>query len=224
MGQADAPLARRLEAFHAALLARVTPAQRHLLLRAEQRLREADATGRALRPGDAAPDLVLPDRDGRTLRLSELLAAGPAVLMFVRGGWCPYCTLTLRAYQDALPAIVRAGGQVLAVTPQPPPLCAHVAARDGVAFPILSDAGNVVADSYGVAYELDPTLHDFYRSLDHDLPRINGDWRLPLPATFVIGRDGRVLLAHVEPAPHHRLEPAAALAALERAREMVATA
>lgn len=224
MNPKHANLAMRLEMFHQGLLGRISPAMRETLRRAEELLARSGVVDRVLQPGALAPDFTLPDQHGLTLRLSDLLARGPVVVMFIRGGWCPLCTLTMRAYQEMLPALRRAGGEVVAVTPQPPPLCSDTAARDRIAFPLLSDQGNAVGDRYGVTFTLPAELHDFYRSLGHDLPQINrtGDWRLPLPATFVIDPGGRVVLTHVEPKMHRRLEPEAALEAVRRAAAPVA--
>ena len=151
------------------------------------------------------------------MSLRERLARGPAVLVFFRGGWCPFCTLTLRAWQEALPALRRAGGQLLAVSPQPSQGCAQMADRDMLDFRVLSDQGNQVAAAYGVAHEMPEGLRPFYLKLGHDLPRINGtgDWVTPLPATFVIRPDGRVARAHVGPLVHQRLEPMEAVATVQ---------
>ena len=219
MSPKHASLTMQLERFHQGLLDRVAPAVRETLVEAEELLARSGAVAGALPPGTLAPDFALPDQQGMVLRLSTLLARGPVVLIFIRGGWCPFCTLTMRAYQAVLPELRSAGAELVALTPQPPPLCSDTAARDCIGFPLLSDGGNVVGDRYGVTYTLQPELRDFYRGLGHDLPQINrsNDWRVPLPATFVIGRDGRVVLTHVEPVLYHRLEPAAALDAVRHA-------
>ncbi len=178
--------------------------------------------------GERAPDFALPDQHGTIVRLADPLALGPVVLLFVRGGWYPFCTLTLRAYQAYLPEIHEAGGDLIAITPQPAATCCYMAERDLLAFQTLSDHDNQVARRYGIAYELDPALRPMYLRLGHDLPRLNatGNWIVPLPATFVIGQDGSVALAHVEAGAHQRLDPSeavAALAAVRRAGSMPVT-
>ncbi len=137
-------------------------------------------------------------------------------MLFVSCGWCPFCTLTLRAYQAALRAIEATGGYLLPITPQRAGTCISVVERELLKFPVLSDLGNHVAEQYGIAYELAPALRALYARLGHDLPRLirTGDWRVPLPATFIVGRDGRVAQAHVEPL-HRRLEPAEVVQKLE---------
>ena len=202
-------LTRQLEAFRAGMLARLPVAERQAILHAAEDLRANADVRKSPEVGEPAPEFALPDQHGRVVRLADRLAHGPVVVLFVRGGWCPFCTLTLRAYQDALGEMEAAGADLLAITPQPATSCSSIAERDLLAFPVLSDLGNQVAERYGVAYELAPALRALYSRLGHDLPKLNhtGDWRVPLPATFVIGTDGLVVRAHVEPVAHRRLEP-----------------
>ncbi len=210
-------LSRQLEAFRAGWLARMPAAERESILAAAEDLRAGSPDRKSIMAGDVAPDFALPNQHNRIVRLSDRLANGPVVVLFARGGWCPFCTLTLRAYQAALPDIHAAGADLLAITPQPADTCSAVAERDLLAFPMLSDFGNQVADQYGVAYELAPVLQKVYRRLGHDLPRLNktDDWRVPLPATFIIGPDGHVLTASVEPVAHRRLDPAEVVRVLQ---------
>ena len=213
-------LKAQLDTFFNGFLDRLAPADRQTVLAANQRLSATRASAPVLQVGDLAPDFTLPNQHGRPTQLSEQLQYGPVVVMFVRGGWCPFCTLTLRAYQAALPAIHEAGGSLFALTPQPPDHCTTMAERDLLAFPTLSDRGNTVAARYGVVYELPESLRPFYLRLGHDLPRINGtgDWRIPLPATFLVGTDGRIALADTQAVRHQRLEPATLVDALKSLR------
>jgi peroxiredoxin len=217
-------LSYQLHAFRSAFLRRL-PVDERVRIDPAYEAERAKMGERAIpRVGEAAPDFALPDQHGTIVRLADRLAHGPVVLLFVRGGWCPFCTLTLRAYQDCLPAIHESGGDLLAITPQPADTCCYMAERDLLAFQTLSDHDNQIARQYGIAYELDPALRPMYLRLGHNLPRLNatGNWTIPLPATFVIGQDGLVALAHVEAGAHQRLEPseaAAALAAIATARK-----
>ena len=213
----DHSLGSRLEAFRAGMLARLPEHERQAILHAAEDLRAMVDNRTALQAGDLAPGFALPDQHGRIVRLADRLALGPLVVLFIRGGWCPFCSLTLRAYQAALPTMHAAGADLLAITPVPAARCMAVAERDLLAFPVLSDQGNVVADQYSLAYELAPVLRTLYTRLGHDLPKINrtGDWRVPLPATFIIGTDGRIVHADVQPVAHRRMEPAAVIKILE---------
>ena len=211
-------LRQQLETFFSGVVARVPAADKQALLDVNRAMRDS---ARPLFPvGAQAPDFTLPDQHGKPVRLSEQLRHGPAVVLFLRGGWCPFSAISLRAYQAALPKIEALGASVMAVLPEPCNRCSVTAERDLLAFPTLSDSDNRVAADYGVLFDIPPSARPFYIRLGHDLPRQNrtGAWRVPLPATFVIGTDGRVALAHLEPALYGRLEPTAAVAALQNLR------
>lgn len=213
-------LTHQLDAFRAGFIGRLPAHERALILAAAEDLRAGEHDRITPHAGDLAPGFELLDEHGRRVRLVDRLEQGPVVLLFVRGAWCPFCTLTLRAYQKALPAIQAAGADLLAITPQPATTCSQMTERDLLAFPTLSDHDNGVAERYGVAYELAPALREVYLRLGHDLPRLNktGNWRVPLPATFIIGQDQRIIRAHVEPVAHRRLEPSEVVQTLEELR------
>ena len=206
-------LSERLQAFHRAMVQRMSPSDVEALRRGEEQAGSSGVTGHALQVDARAPDFRLPDQHGRPVHLAERLALGPVVLVFTSGGWCPFCALALRAWQDALSNLHDAGGALLAISPQPARACSQTAERDLLAYPVLSDVGNLVADQYGVAHDQPEVLRPVYKRLGHDLPRINGtgDWRSPLAATFVIALDGRIALAHVEVVAWRQLEPDAAV-------------
>lgn len=209
-------LTAQLQAFRASLMQRLPVQERNAIEPAYAALRAALRASPVVQVGAVVPDFILPDQHGRLVHLYDRLENGPVVLLFVRGGWCPFCTMTLRAYQAALPSIHEAGADLLAITPQPAGPCSQMAERDLLAFPTLSDQDNQVARRYGIAFEIEPSMRPMHLRLGHDLPRINQtqDWTVPLPATFIAGRDRRLALAHVEAGAHQRLEPAAAIAAL----------
>ena len=139
-----------------------------------------------------------------------MLYRRPVILSFYGGGWCPYCNLELRAYQRVLGEIEAAGGQLVAVSPEQPDRTAITAAENNLSFPLLTDAGLVVARRFGIVFDLAQPLHALYTRFGHALPDVNGDdsWALPAPATFVIGRDQRIALASVDADYRQRLEPA----------------
>lgn len=172
-------------------------------------LRRSGLLDVALSAGQVAPDFTLPDAQGDNVRFADILAKGPVVVTFYRGGWCPYCNLQLRAYQQALPRIHDLGGELLAISPQLPDRSKDTVATGGLAFPVLSDVGNVVSAAYGLVFELPPQLREAYARNGIELPQINGEahWRLPVPGTFVVGPDGRVLMSYVDADYRNRLDP-----------------
>ncbi len=174
------------------------------------------AVGGALGVGAMAPDFALPDIDGGTVRLYDLLAQGPVVLTFYRGAWCPYCNTSLQGFQAELGDIMDAGGYLVAVSPQAEIGSREIAESNALSFPVLSDAGNRVSRDYGLVFQVDATTQEQYQAVGIDLEEVNGAsaWELPVPATYVIGRDRTVHAAFVEADYTQRADPRAVIAAL----------
>ena len=162
--------------------------------------------------GDRAPDFTLPGANGELMTLASLLKIGPVVLTFYRGEWCPYCNMTLRAYQAVLPQIKAFGATLVAVSPQSPDFSQAMITKADLTFPVLSDVGNHVARQYRLVFTLPETLRPYTAKL----PQYNGDdsWELPVPGTFVIGQDGVIHTAFVHADYTKRMEPEAILSAL----------
>lgn len=171
----------------------------------------------ALQKGDAAPDFTLPGATGAEVPLSGLLAEGPVVITFYRGGWCPYCNIQLRAMQRLLPAFEAAGATLVAISPELPDHSLDTAQKEGLAFEVLSDEGNAVARKFGVVYPLPDYLVDIFRA-GLDLEARHGDdkWELPLAATYVIGQDGTISYAFLDADYGKRAEPSEVLEAVKR--------
>jgi peroxiredoxin len=184
--------------------------------------RDAEALGagdtfdHALAEGADAPRFTLPDARGGEVALDDLLAEGPAVLVFYRGAWCPYCNLQLAAFQGALAEIEAAGATLVAVSPQTPDQSLSLAEQRALEFPVLSDSGNRVAREYGLAYASSSVNTETLRELGVELSAFNGDDSntLPAAATFVIGQDGRIRFASVSGDYRWRVGPEEVLAVL----------
>jgi len=206
-------LQQQLDVFKAEF-ARTAPAGRPALYEAKiDELRVSFALERAIRTGDKAPYFTLPDSQGRDVSLGTLLEAGPAVVTFYRGGWCPYCNIQLRAYQAILPEMTALGARLVAISPQLPDSSLSTVETNELTFDVLSDVSNNVARNFGLAWSLPEELRAALRSNNKALPGINGDdsWELPVPATYVIARDGAVVLAAIDVDYRNRLEPDAIL-------------
>lgn len=203
-------LADRIAAFHEGL-AKQAPAELIRTIADEiDGLVRAGAGASALAAGAQAPAFRLPDARGGHVALSQLTAEGHVVLVFYRGAWCPYCDLQLRAYQEILPQIRASNAQMVAISPQTPDESLSTADKKALAFPVLSDAGNAVARQFGLVFQVPPGLDAVHRTFGLDLARVNGNAsnELPVPAVFIIGRDGRVRFRHVDADYRTRLEPA----------------
>ncbi len=172
---------------------------------------------RALGRGETAPDFALPNAQGETIRLSDLLKDSAVILVFYRGHWCPHCSAQLERLQDRLPEIEARGGRLVAVSPQTPDYSLATVEQFGLGFQVLSDPGNEVARRFGIAFRVPEIFRVAYARLGVDLPSVNGDdsFELPVPATYVIGRDGRIAFAHVEADYTRRAELSAILGGLQ---------
>ena len=159
--------------------------------------------------GDAAPDFKLPDALAKTVRLADLLADGPVVISFYRGGWCPYCNLELHALQEHLPQIKDHGASLVAISPQVPDESLNTAEKNDLTLTVLSDVGNAVARQYGLVFAVSESLRQTYVDVGADLPKFNGDetFELPVPGTFVVDRDGIIKAAFVNADYKQRMEP-----------------
>jgi peroxiredoxin len=214
-------LARQLADYKAGFKQRVAPEREAMMEAATADLKATGIEARALQVGARAPELSLPDATGKPVALSLLWQRGPLVLIFYRGGWCPYCNLELRAWQQQLAALKHLGASLAAISPQTPDNSLSTAQKNELAFPVLSDSSLAAAEAFGVAFTLPPELVDLYGQVGNDLPVLNGNgqWTLPLPATYVIDRDGRIVFAHIEADYRERAEPADVMRAVQAARD-----
>ncbi len=211
-------LREQLDAFRAEWTAKAPEGRAALYQAKIDELRASGVLERALKPGVVAPAFELPDAGGTLVESAKLLATGPVIVTFYRGGWCPYCNLQLRAYQSVLTEIAKHGAQLVAISPQLPDGSLSTAKVNALSFYVLSDVGNVTARNFGVVYALPEELRQALSSVGKALTGINGDdtWQLPVPATFIIRRDGRVTFAHVDVDYRLRLEPQDLIASLAK--------
>lgn len=186
----------------------------------ERAIEELFASGieqRILPIGALAPEFSLKDSAGKLVRSSDLLSLGPLVIKFFRGRWCPYCVTELETWRDLYGRIREQGALLVAVSPQTQRQSDFMVGQHGLPFPVLSDPDNGVAEKFGLVYTLPDYHRDYYQSILVNLPFVNGEksWRLPLPGTYVIARDGRVVYAQAHADFRVRPEPAEALAVCE---------
>ncbi|WP_299215407.1 peroxiredoxin-like family protein [uncultured Dokdonia sp.] len=153
-----------------------------------------------LQIGDKAPDFSLSNAIGKTIRLSDLLKKGKVILTFYRGSWCPYCNLQLAHYQSALSEIHSLGAQLIAISPQTPDESLNIKEKNELSFEVLSDNGNIVAQKYTTVFKNADAAVNTMTALGFDFDAHYSDdaRELPIPAIFIIEKDGRVAFAKAE--------------------------
>jgi len=187
----------------------VQPERLEISERAVAELYAAGVEDRILPVGAQAPEFALPDAGGRIIRSTDLLALGPLVVNFFRGRWCPYCVTELETWRDLYSAVRKRGALLVGISPQTVRQNDFTAVQHGLGFPVLTDAGCKVAGQFGLAYAVAPSQQQYYRSILVNIPLVNGDatWQLPLPATYILGRDGTILFADAHADFRVRPEP-----------------
>lgn len=220
-------LSEQLEDFRAGWLKRV-PAERRTIMEGHiAKLMDGGFGKLAKQVGDLAPEIILPDANGKAFNISTLLAKGPVVVTFYRGGWCPYCNLELKAYQAILPQILAAGASMVAISPEKPDDSITTAEKNALTFTVLSDVGQKVGKAFGLVYSFTDELKSVYQEIGIDIADKNGapnDWSLPLSATYVIGSDGVISFADTGVDYRRRTEPLDVLNVLQRTVKAVRSA
>ena len=196
----DASLGERLDAFAASVRAISEPFA-EAVDRLVARLQKAEVGAGAPRVGGLLPPFHLPDEKGRIVSLGDWLSRGPVAVVVHRGHWCPYCRINMRALAQARPEIEAAGGQVIAIVPDRQQYAAAFLSEAEADFPVLTDIDNGYAMSLNLVFWLGTEMRDFMSAAGVDLPEYQGNesWMVPVPATFVVGRDGRVKARFVDP-------------------------
>lgn len=180
-------------------------------------LLEQGIPGGAVAVGDTLESFTLSDATNELVTLDQLVEAGPAVIVFYRGGWCPYCNLALRTYQnELLPELTRFGARLVAISPQPPDQSLSTTEKIGLEFTVLSDPGNRVARSIGIVFQQAEDVLDAQRNLGLDLAKVNaeGSTELPRPTVLIVNSDRTVRFIDIQPDYTARTEVADILVAL----------
>ena len=147
-----------------------------------------------LKVGDIAPDFSAKDQDGKTISLKESLRTGPVIMLFYRGQWCPYCNKQMSRYSDSLSILTAKGASVLAITPETAENVKKTIEKTKSTFPLLEDQGLAIMKMYKVNFAVDEKTIVKYKGYGIDFDKANGvnGANLPVPATYVIGKDGKI--------------------------------
>ena len=202
-------LKEQLAEYRAGWFKRVPAERQAIMERHIAELRNGIAKA-ALKVGDRAPAIVLGNAKGETIDVGAFLKKGPVIVTFYRGGWCPYCNLELRAFQQVLPDIKAAGASLVAVSPEKPDDTLSTAEKNALTFEVLSDVGQKVGRAFGLVYEFSDELKSAYKGFGLDIPAKNGaaeEWALPISATYVIDRGGRIIYAYTDADYRDRADP-----------------
>ena len=209
------PLSTRL-AHYVELLATNSPDFASAYQAFVERLSVAEIEARGPQVGDAFPSFMLPDQDGRLVILDNLIAERPLVLSFNRGHWCALCQIELDALNKAVNSIEAAGGSLVAIIPEPQVKARQFRAESALDFKVLCDMDLAFAASLDLAVYMGEDLRKLYlaNGIDVGAYQLTEGWFLPVPATFVIGADRRVVARYVDPDFRRRMEVEDILGAL----------
>ncbi|MFD2786378.1 peroxiredoxin-like family protein [Hymenobacter rubripertinctus] len=154
-----------------------------------------------LKVGESAPAFAAKDANGQSVELSKLLRKGPVVLYFYRGQWCPYCNKQLSQLQDSLQMLTAKGAQVVVVSPETQDNIGKTVDKTSATFPILHDQDFAIMKAYRTAFSVDAATARKYQGFGLDLRAANGASQdvLPVPATYVIGRNGKIKFVYFNP-------------------------
>lgn len=172
---------------------------------------------KALNVGDKTPNFTLNNALNKSISLYNELKNGPVILTWYRGGWCPYCNITLHYLQEKLPEFRKAGATLIALTPELPDNSLNTSEKNHLEFTVLSDIGNIIAKKYGVVFQLTKEVASIYQ-VGFGLHEKNGDNsnQLPLAATYVIDKKGIIQYAFLNADYRERAESTEIMKALEK--------
>jgi peroxiredoxin len=205
------------EQLQAASAAQLPPDVVEVFSRNSQQLHARGVPAGALKVGDTLPSFTLRNAVGTPVNLDDLVSIGPAVLVFYRGGWCPYCNLALRTYQgELLPQLEAWHATLVAISPQTPGQSLSTAEKAALDFEVLSDPGSQLARRIGIAFEQAEEVLAAQRKLGLDLAEVNeeGSRQLPMPTVLIVDGDCTVQFVDVHPDYTTRTEVGDIIAAL----------
>ncbi|MDR5781574.1 peroxiredoxin-like family protein [Caballeronia sp. LZ065] len=215
-------LQAKLDAFKSHFESKVAPREVvEIFHRTTAELVASGQAERSLKVGDPAPTFTLTTAEGERVSSTEMLEQGPLVVTFYRGVWCPYCNLDLQAIEEVADEIRALGATLVSLSMQTADNSLKSQRQNKLSYPILVDEGGKTADAFGIRFRLQDELIDAYKGFNVDLPAINGEpsWTLPMPARYVIARDGTIAYAEVSPDYTQRPDPSELVAVLQRMKE-----
>jgi peroxiredoxin len=154
-----------------------------------------------LKVGDKAPNFEAMDQNGNKISLKKVLKKGEAVIMFYRGQWCPYCNKQLSNLNDSLSYITAKGGTIMTITPETAENVKKTIEKTKATFSIIQDKGMTIMKNYKVNFTVDGKTVEKYKGYGIDFQKANGEngANLPVPATYIVGKDGKIKYVFFNP-------------------------
>jgi peroxiredoxin len=218
-------LKEQLAEYRAGWYKRVPSERQAIMQRHIDQLRRSAIARTMLKVGDRAPTVALKNARGETIDVTMLRKKGPVIVTFCRGGWCPYCNLELKSYQEILPEIAAAALRWSRLVPRSLTTRFRLRKKNALAFEVLSDVGQKVGRAFGLVYEFSDELKTAYQGFNLDIPACNGtpgEWALPVSAIYVIDRDGVIVYAYTDPDYRDRADPRDVLKAVTSRKAVAA--
>ena len=208
-------LQSKLEAKKASFEAKADDNKKRAYKEGIESVEKSRITRTAKQVGQKAPNFVLKNALGKPVELKDYLKKGKVVLTWYRGGWCPYCNMTLNDLQQELANFKKNGANLIALTPELPDKSISTAEKNKLEFEVLSDVGNKVAKQYGIVFKLTDEVAGMYNKA-FDMKGYNGDEsnELPLAATYIIDENGEIIYAFLDADYRNRAEPSDVVKAL----------
>ncbi|MFT7005171.1 MAG: peroxiredoxin [Sulfurimonas sp.] len=181
-----------------------------IMLAATKKLENAKLSKNALKVGDFAKDIKLPNAVGNKVSLYDALQHNEFVILnFYRGAWCPYCNLELKGLQDRVAEFTNLGAKLIAISPQSPDASLGTKEKHELTFELLSDSNNIIAKEYGLVFSLADELKPIYQSFGIDIPGHNKEesYELPMPATYVVNKNKEIIFSFIDEDYTKRGEP-----------------
>lgn len=180
-------------------------------------LKDMNFAKQGLQVGDTIPTISLSNAKGEKVNVNDILTEQAVVISFYRGGWCPYCNLELRALQQFLPKFEQLGAKLIAISPEKPDNSLSTIEKNELKFEVLTDEDNNLARDFGIVYEFPVYLEDTYNGFGLDLKQHNGSNKveLPVPATYVVDKSGKIIYAFADEDYTVRANPEDILEALK---------
>lgn len=211
-------LIEEIEKKRASFTAGLNANQKEIMQASTDALKQSNLVEKAIKTGGILPEFELPNVANQKVSLSSLLRRGSLIISFYRGGWCPYCNLELKALQEILPQAKELGAQLIAISPETPDNSLSTSEKNELNFEVLSDLGNMYAKELGLVFEMPEDLRKLYLDdFSIDVTKYNGnnDFELPMPATYVVNSEGKII-HHFIPADYlERLDPQKIVEALK---------